>query len=174
MLGLIAKKIEAFSECKLYVALTCAFAATSCVCFLDYLVSTASDPFDPYRFLKNSLITFSSYTGVALLLHRFWTGTLNRILPIWVLISVLGSFLNEAIGSIGWLPQALNDPYLRRIYPSFGEALWNELDMIRSVFLIHSFITLPVAGVIYYAGTFVRAARDWHNRSEYSSILNGK
>ncbi len=174
MLDFLGRQIERFSQRRLYVALTCAFASTLCVSFLFYVVSTASDPFDPYRFLKYTLIAFSSYTGIALFLHRFWTGTLNRILPLWILISILGSLLNEAIGSIEWLPQALNDPYLRRMYPSFSEALWNELEMIRSVFLVHSFITLPVTGIIYYSGAIVRAIRGWHNRPECGLSILGK
>lgn len=174
MLDFLGKQVERFAQRRLYVALTCACAASVCVSLLFYVVSTASDPFNPYRFLKYTLITFSSYTCVALFLHKFWTGTLNRILPLWILISVLGSLLNEIAGSVEWLPQALNDPYLRRMYPSFSEALWNELEMIRSVFLVHSFITLPVTGTIYYSGAIVRAVRGWHNRPEYGLGILGK
>ena len=174
ILDFLGKQIERFSQRRLYVALTCAFAASLCVSYLDYVVSTASDPFDPYHFLKYTLITLSSYICVALLLHRFWTGTLNRILPLWILISVLGSLVREVVGSIEWLPQALNDPYLSRMHISFSEALWNELEMMRSVFLLHSFITLPITGFLYYSGAIVRAIRGWHNRPEHGLNISGK
>jgi hypothetical protein len=167
MLDYLGKQLKSFVRRKLDVALTCAFAASLCVSLLFYLVSTASSPFSPSRFLKYTLITFSCYTCVALLLHKFWIGTLNRILPLWIPIAVWGSLLNEVIGSIGWLPQALNDPYFRGASPFLGDAFWNEIEMMRSVFLVHSLITLPVTGLIYYSGAMVRAVRNWHNRPAY-------
>lgn len=171
VLDFIGKQIERFSVHRLYVNLACAFAAALCASLLFYVVSTASDPFDPYRFFKYSLIAFSSYTAVALFLHRFWTGPLNRILPLWILIVVVGSLLNEIVGSIEWLPRAMSNPQFRAIYPTFNDFIWDEIGMIRSVFLAHSLIALPVTGIIYYAGTIVRALRAWHNRPEHLSIL---
>ena len=159
MLDYIEKQIEKFSNHKLYVSLACAFAAASCVCLLDYLVSTASEPFKPQQFLTRSLISFSSYVGIALLLHRFWTRKANRIIPAWILIAVLGSLVNVIAGSLGWLPQALSE--------QSREALWDDLDMLWSVFQVHSLITLPAAGIIYYVGAIVRGIRNWRKGLDF-------
>lgn len=174
VLSSLGKQVERFSRRSLYVALTCASAAAVCVSLLFYVVSTASDPFDPYDFIKHTLIALSSYTCAALLLNRFWTGTPNRILPLWILISVVGSLLNEVAGSIEWLHRVSDDPHLRRMYPSFGEALRYKLEVGRGVFLVHSCITLPVTGIVYYSGAMVRAIRDWHDGPEHGLSILGK
>ncbi|HEV2799814.1 MAG TPA: hypothetical protein VGW12_04920 [Pyrinomonadaceae bacterium] len=166
--------LEKFSENRLRVDVTCALAASSWLTFIFYQISTISEPFNPYLCLKYGLIAFSSFVLTALFLWKCWRGALNRLLPRWILLSMLGALLNEIPSSIEWIPKAWQDPYFREMYPTFREFLSRELDMVRSVIIMNFFLTLPITGTIYYAGAIVRGIRKWHNRPEYNLSILGK
>lgn len=60
---------------------------------------------------ENVLLAVVSYMVIAGLAHRWWTGLLSRIVPKWVLTSVLGSLLLISFISIPVALQTWGGPY---------------------------------------------------------------
>lgn len=160
VLGRLCGMVEAASKCSLAIHLACALAASLCVSF--FLCGTASmgEPQTPYvRCAWHALFAVMVYMIVALLIQRFWTGTLARVLPNWIPIAVFGSALYLSI-LIASATTGLWEAYSRLTKePNLFEFIVEVLDKQRSVLVGLWFITLPITALIYYAGSIVKVVR---------------
>lgn len=103
-----------------------------------------------FRFI---LLAVAAYSAIALLLRRVWTGLLKRIVPNWVLIAVLGSMLFVCVRLTPGIIKGWSDPL--RMESTFLSYISTEIDAARSLIIILSFVTLPIAGAIYYSSKWV-------------------
>ena len=164
-LSFFGRQIDAFSQKKTYVDLIGALAAGLAIAALTFLVDGADGDRDWKRCANNALVAVLSYLTVILLLQRFWSGVLKRLLPHWLMASVLGSLLFITIEAATSMNTTLELWKYYQTRMSLSEFIMQELDMLRSVFIVSVLFTLPVTGVIHYAGGIVRLIDRWHNSS---------
>ena len=166
LLAFFGRQVDAFSQKETYVDLIGAFAAGLAVGASVFLVDGADGDRDWQRCANATLVAVLSYLSVILLLQRFWSGTLKRLLPHWLMVSVLGSFLFITIVAITSMNMTFELWNYYQTRMPLSEFIAQELEMLRSVFLVFVFLTLPITAVIHYAGAIVRFVARWHNGSE--------
>lgn len=139
------------------------------VCLISIVDQDSS--FDFRRCFSFTLLSVASYSAVALLLHRYWTGLLKRMVPIWILIAFFGTALLVSIigidtGIFFWKSS-------QRVEQNLAEFMLVQLEDVRVLFILVCCFTLPITATVYYAGSIVRAARRWHNRSDAPPSILG-
>lgn len=150
-----------------------ALAAGFCVAALSYLVSTASDDkANFYHYAKLFLFAVLSYPAAALLLERYWTGSLKRIIPRWILIAILGSLLREALFTASIVMSAWAHP--QTVSLSWSDFISSEIADTKLFVVFFSILTLPVMAAFHYTGSIVRVVKQWHSGAEKPLSILGK
>lgn len=106
--------------------------------------------------IRYFLLGFAAYALAASILYQFWTGWLGRIIPRWLLMPVLGSFIFVVLqltpGIIGgWLDKLESH--------SLGDYISTEISAASSVFILLTIVTVPVAAAVYYSFSIAKALR---------------
>ncbi len=147
------------------VEFVCAFAASLFSCTFTFFIHLLKPhEFDILVYIKFMIMALVAYFTVALILNKFWVGSLRRLLPNWIPISVFGSTFFVIIRLLpavvsGWSGTDVTEP-------SLAKFIMIEIDAARSVVIILSMITLPVTALIYYSKSIIRALKRWHDSSE--------
>lgn len=113
--------------------------------------------FDLVRFITNVLTCVAAYTAVALLLHRYWTGLLQRMVPKWTLIAIAGTLVLVCIMGVEQAISRWNDPF--RTERALPEFLIAEVSSLRILFLLLCCIALPTTAIVHYATQVAKAVR---------------
>lgn len=164
---------EAFTSNSKRVEVASALAASLGISGLVCLISAVDQdsPFDLRRCVSFVLLSVASYSAVALLLHRFWTGLLKRLIPIWILIAFFGSALLVSIVGIDTGIFFWKSP--QRMERTLIEFVSVQMESLQILFILVLCITLPITATVYYAGSIVRVVRRWHNGAEKPPTILG-
>jgi hypothetical protein len=136
--------LKKFSEDNLRTDLATGFAASLMAALFTSLVNLLSqNHLNPLAYIRFILLAVASYLAIALFLHRFWTGRLRHLVPNWILIAVFGSILFTYVRLTPGIIQGWYDPL--RTESSLIDYLLTEIMAARSVLVVLSLITLPVA-----------------------------
>lgn len=134
--------------------LAAAFAAGLTGALMTLLVRFLDQqPVPVATYVKYAVLGVASYSAVALVLHRFWTGTLRRVAPAWLLTAFFGSILFVLIRLTPAVIKGWHDPL--NLQPSLLDYAATEISAARSVVVFLSFVTIPVSGVVYFVTYFV-------------------
>lgn len=131
-----------------------AFAAALAAALEGFLIKLLDKQYIPLpMYIEYVLLALASYLAVALLLHRFWAGLLRRVLPSWILTAFFGSILFVFIRLTPGIIGGWYDPL--RLQSSLFDYISTEISAAKSVVVLLSFITIPIAGLAYLLTYFV-------------------
>jgi hypothetical protein len=141
--------LKKFSEGNLLADLAAASAASLTAALFTSLVNLLSQRnLKLVAHIRFILLAAASYLAIALFLHRFWAGRLRHLIPNWILIAVFGSILFTFVRLTPGIIKGWYDPL--KMESSLIDYLLAEIIAARSVIIILSLLTLPVAWSTYY------------------------
>lgn len=140
---------ESFIKRRSYVDLIGAIVTGLCVGFILAWTRSSGDEFHIHAFIKIILLAVFSYSLVALLLIR-WKSRPMRKVPNWILIALVGSFINFL--SVNLIPDV---QYIWRFRNSnvvgyASGAIQEEIIRIIGSTIIDSLIALPIMGTFEF------------------------
>jgi hypothetical protein len=151
--------VKASLRDNLLLDLMAALAASLIAALLTSLVNFQNQhSINIIAYTRFILLAVAAYSAIAIFLHQFWTGWLRRIVPNWVLIAFFGSLLFVCVRLAPGIIKGWYNPL--RSESSFLNYISTEIDAARSVVIVLSFVTLPVAGGIYYSSKWIMQVKN--------------
>jgi hypothetical protein len=150
-----------------------AFSSGLCVGAFDWLIGSASDSgLSLSRLTQSVLLAVAAYTASTLLLHRYWTGLLGRLVPRWILIATFGTLI--LIGIL-MTPEAIaqwGSP--QRVEANLSEFISVRVEDARSVFILYALLSSLIMVTFHYAKVLIKTLRTWHHGGVQSSSILGR
>lgn len=170
-LSFLAIRVEKFSRDRMLIdqvsSLTAGFCVGILLCFISVL---GDESIDYYHCSKLLILSAASYPLIAHSLQRNRAGMARNLIPHWILISILGSFLLVILLTAASVIDEWNHP--ETALPTWKEFIVMQINIGSFAVVALSILTLPITAVFTFAGSIVAAAKRWHNGAEVSiSIL---
>lgn len=167
------RRVEKFLGNEIYADLAGAISSGLCTGTLVWMIASMSDSKPSLRMWAQSIIfAVASYTASTVLLQKFWTGQLRRMIPSWMLTAALGTALLIGVIIVPKAIAAWGSP--QRVEATLSEFISVRLEDARSVFIVFGFVALLIMAIFHYAGLLIKAVRKWHYGEEEPLSILGK
>ena len=166
--------LEWFSSNNARVDMASAAAGGAGLCLTGLVLVKVSildrvDPVDLRGLAYLVLLTTIPYLAAGLIVHLFWTRSLRRSIPSWIMIALLGAmFVVVFAGSWSFYTKGLP-------FETLADFIRDRMKDGLGVFVILSLFTLPITAGVYYAERMVRGIKRWYlYGAEPPSILHDR
>ena len=167
------KPVEKLQSGETYADLAGALSTGLCTGTLVSMITSMSDSRLSLMMWVQSVTTaVACYTVCNILLHKWWTGHLRRMIPTWLLTAALGTFLFICITVVPDAIAAWGSP--QRVEATLSEFILVRLEDARSVLMAFGFIALLIMATFHYGSTLAMAIRKWHYGGDELSAFLGR